>query len=92
MRNLKPRHFKKCLDEAGLRGIRFHDLRHTYASLLIQNREPLAYIKDQLGHSSIKVTVDVYGHLEPGRNREAVNQLPTETGAPVEGLEAAGSG
>ena len=77
MPNLKRRHFKKCLGEAGLRTIRFHDLRHTYASLLIQNGEPLAYIKDQLGHASITMTVDVYGHLEPGRNREAVNQLPT---------------
>jgi len=52
----------------------------------------LAYIKDQLGHSSIKLTVDTYGHLEPGRNRQAVNKLPTETGAAVEGLEKAGSG
>ena len=42
-----------------------------------ENREPLAYIKDQLGHSSIKLTVDIYGHLEPGANREAVNRLPS---------------
>ena len=40
------------------------------------NGDPLAYIKDQLGHSSIKVTVDVYGHLVPGANRQAVNRLP----------------
>ena len=57
--------------------IRFYDLRHdgAYAdigaSLLIQNGEPLAYIKEQLGHSSIQITVDVYGHLEPGRNMRA---------------------
>jgi integrase len=57
--NLKHRHFEKCLAKAGLRRIRFHDLRHTFASLLIQNGESLAYIKDQLGHSSIKMTVDV---------------------------------
>jgi len=37
----------------------------------------LAYIKEQLGHSSIKVTVDIYGHLVPGANRQAVNRLPT---------------
>jgi integrase len=60
-----------------LRRIRFHDLRHTFASLLIQNGESLAYIKDQLGHSSIKMTVDVYGHLVPGANRAAVNRLPS---------------
>jgi integrase len=59
-----------------LRRIRFHNLRHTFASLLIQNGEPLAYVKDQFGHSSIKITVDVYAHLVPGSNRQAVNRLP----------------
>jgi integrase len=76
LKNLKKRHFQKCLEKAGLRRIRFHDLRHTFASLLIQNGEPLTYIKEQLGHSSIKITVDVYGHLVPGANRQAVNRLP----------------
>jgi integrase len=66
MKNLKKRHFHKCLQKAGLRRIRFHDLRHTFASLLIQNGESLTYVKEQLGHSSIKITVDVYGHLVPG--------------------------
>jgi integrase len=75
--NLKHRHFEKCLEAAKLRRIRFHDLRHTFASLLIQNGESLAYVKDQLGHSSIKMTVDVYGHLVPGANRAAVNRLPS---------------
>jgi integrase len=63
--------------KAKLRRVEFHDLRHTFASLLIQNGESLAYAKEQLGHSSIKVTVDVYGHLVPGANRQAVNRLPT---------------
>src|SRR5262249_31492801 len=76
MYNVKNRYFHKCLERAGLRRIRFHDLRHTFASLLIQNGESLAYVKDQLGHSSIKMTVDVYGHLVPGANRAAVNRLP----------------
>jgi integrase len=77
MHNVKNRYFLKTLEKAGLRRIRFHDLRHTFASLLIQNGESLAYIKDQLGHSSIKMTVDVYGHLVPGANRAAVNRLPS---------------
>jgi integrase len=77
MYNVKNRYFLKTLEKAKLRRIRFHDLRHTFASLLIQNGESLAYIKDQLGHSSIKMTVDVYGHLVPGANRAAVNRLPT---------------
>jgi len=75
--NLKDRYFYKCLEKAGLRRIRFHDLRHTFATLLLQNGESLAYVKDQLGHSSIRMTVDVYGHLVPGANRQAVNKLPS---------------
>lgn len=67
--------FVKALEKAGLRKIRIHDLRHTYASLLIQSGESLAYIRDQLGHHSIKVTVDVYGHLAPEGNKAAVDAL-----------------
>ncbi len=73
--NLRPRVFHRALEKAGLRRIRIHDLRHTFASLLIQQGESLAYVRDQLGHSSIQITVDIYGHLEPGKNRQAVAQL-----------------
>ena len=52
-----------------------HDIRHTYASLLIQAGEFLAYVRDQLGHHSISVTVDIYGHLTPGGNKDAVDRL-----------------
>jgi len=74
--NRKHRHFDKCLTHAKLRRIRFHDLRHIFASLLIQNGESLAYNKDQPGHCSIRMSVDVYGHLVQGANRAAVNRLP----------------
>ena len=73
--NLRNRVFYKALAKAGLRRIRIHDLRHTFASMLIQNGESLAYVKDQLGHHSIKITVDIYGHLVPGANRQAVDRL-----------------
>ena len=53
----------------------FHDLRHTFASLLIGAGDSLAYVKEQLGHHSIQITVDTYGHLILGANREAVNRL-----------------
>jgi integrase len=77
--NLRHRIFYKVLAKTGLRQIRFHDLRHTFASLLIQNGESLVYVKDQLGHSSIQVTVDIYGHLMPGANRAAVDRLDDAT-------------
>jgi integrase len=50
-------------------------LRHTFASLLIQQGESVAYVKEQMGHSSIQITVDVYGHLVPGGNRAALDRL-----------------
>lgn len=65
----------RILDKAGLRHRRIHDLRHTFASLLIQQGEPLAYVQKQMGHASIQITVDVYGKWEPGGNREAVDRL-----------------
>ena len=72
------RRFDKALEYAGLRKIRIHDLRHTFASLLIQNNEPLPYVRDQLGHHSIKITVDIYGHLAPTGNKAAVDRLDDE--------------
>ena len=73
--NFRGRVWYKLLAKAGLRHIRIHDLRHTLASLLIQNGESLAYVKEQMGHHSIKITVDTYGHLVPGGNRQAVDKL-----------------
>ena len=52
-------------------GTRFHDLRHFFGSQLIANGETAAYVRDQMGHSSIKVTFDTYGHLFPGKGKEA---------------------
>jgi integrase len=76
--NLRRRVFYPALGKTGLRHIRLHDLRHTFASLLIQQGESLAYVKEQLGHGSIQITVDTYGHLIPGANRQAVDKLDDE--------------
>ena len=67
--------FHALLKSAGIRRVRFHDLRHTFASLLLQQGESPVYVKEQMGHSSIQVTVDEYGHLIPGGNRQAVDRL-----------------
>jgi integrase len=83
--NFERRVVHKTLEKAKLRRIRFHDLRHTFASRLIQNGESLVYVKDQLGHHSIKVTVDVYGHLVPGASKAAVDRLD-QTAVLPEGL------
>lgn len=67
--------YKRILRGAGLQDFRFHDIRHTFASLLLSNGESPVYVMEQMGHSSIKMTVDIYGHLIPSSNRQAVNQL-----------------
>lgn len=63
--NLIKREFYPALERAGLRRIRFHDLRHTYASLLIAQGENIKFIQSQLGHASATTTLDRYGHLMP---------------------------
>lgn len=73
--NLVNRHYQPALKDAGLPIIRFHDLRHTYASLLIEQGENIKYIQTQLGHSSPSVTLNIYAHLMQSINREAANRL-----------------
>jgi integrase len=73
--NLYHRVFLPALAKAGIRRIRLHDLRHTFGSLLLQNGASIVYVKEQMGHSSIQVTVDTYGHLIPGANVCFVDRL-----------------
>jgi len=72
--NFNHRLWLPLLDKAGLRRIRFHDLRHTYASLLIQRGESLAYVKEQLGHSSIQVTVQPFRRTSIGSAAQIVRE------------------
>lgn len=60
---------------ADLPRIRFHDLRHTYCVLLLDQGENIKYIQRQMGHSSLQVTMDIYGHLMEDVNREAASKL-----------------
>lgn len=64
--NFYNRQFKRALREAGLPDIRFHDLRHTHVSLLVANNVHAKAISERLGHSSIAITMDRYGHLFSG--------------------------
>ena len=73
--NIYNRMFQPTLRRAGLRRIRFHDLRHSYASMLINQGENLKYVQSQLGHASITTTVDRYGHLMPDAHVGASERL-----------------
>ena len=67
--------FYACLEAAGLRRVKFHDLRHTFANLLIRQGTNVKYIQQQFGHSSISITLDVYSHLFDGDYRHQVSRL-----------------
>ena len=73
--NFETAVFGPALKKAELRHIRFHDLRHTCASLLINQGASPKYIQKQLRHGSIEMTFDRYGHLFPDASREAVRRL-----------------
>ena len=76
-RNIR-RSWYRCLKKAELRRVRFHDLRHTFISLLIEQGAHPKYIQEQAGHSSIQVTMDTYGHLFPSRDRRWTDTLDDE--------------
>lgn len=57
-----------------------HSLRHTYASLLLAGGAPMAYVQEQLGHSTIKLTVDTYGRWAPKQGRWSLDILEREGG------------
>jgi integrase len=69
--NVVKRWFRPALTEAELRMVRFHDLRHTCASILIDNNENPKYIQKQMRHASINMTFDTYGHLFEDKNPES---------------------
>lgn len=87
-------HFRELLEKYGLRHIRFHDLRHTFASLLINQDVPLINVSNFLGHSDLSTTANIYAHLDKaskqasaavisdilqGENRHAQPEGETET-------------
>ena len=69
------RDFKILVREAGLPVIRFHDLRHTAASLMLNHGIPLIIASRRLGHARPSITLDVYGHLIPNRQAEAAELM-----------------
>ena len=69
------RAFRKLIKASGLHKIRFHDLRHTAVSLMLNHGIPVLVVSKRLGHSKPSITMDVYGHLIPSKQEEAANLM-----------------
>jgi len=67
--------FKRLLIEAGLPDVRFHDLRHTAATLMLQQGVHPKVVQERLGHSDISLTLNTYSHVLPGMQEEAAGKL-----------------
>ena len=76
--NLRNRSFARLLKRAGLPSdTRFHDLRHTCATLLLCDNVNPKIVSEMLGHSSIAITLDTYSHVLPTMQQSAVRALDT---------------
>ncbi len=77
--HLSPNHvveeLKKLLKQAGLPDIRFHDLRHSAATLLLSLGVHPKVVQELLGHTQISMTMDIYSHVLPGMQRDAMSKL-----------------
>ena len=79
--------FNEAIERAGVRHIRFHDLRHACATLLLTGGEDLAVISKVLGHSDYGTTLKVYAHLDPKRARAAAGRIDAALGRTLPVLE-----
>jgi integrase len=67
--------FTRILEKANVRQIRIHDLRPTYATLLLQAGAPITYVSQQMGHRDASITLRVHAHYLPDASRREVDRL-----------------
>ncbi len=73
--NLRQRSFADLLKRAGVRKVRFHDLRHTYATLMLSRNVHPKKVQEMLGHANIAITLDRYSHFVPGMGEETARAM-----------------
>lgn len=79
--NVSGRAFRRLVAELGLPAIRFHDLRHTAATLMLANGEHPKVVQERLGHNDISMTLNRYSHVTMDMQREAANRLDALLGS-----------
>ena len=85
-RNSFAKTWRRAVGEAGATGLRLHDLRHVYASALIQAGESVKTVQRRLGHSSAAMTLDVYSHLWPDSDERSRAAIDSYLGAPADSM------
>lgn len=73
--NRMNEYFDREIELSGVKGIKFHDMRHTHATLLLMKEVPAKAVQERLGHSSIIVTLDTYSHVVPQLQRSVADKL-----------------
>jgi integrase len=81
--NLTGRNFKHFLEVAGLPDIRFHDLRHTAATMLLRQKVNVKVVSEMLGHADISITLRIYAHVIPDMQQEAANRMDDVFGGEI---------
>ena len=67
--------FKRRVAAIGVPETRFHDLRHTYATLSIQNKDDIKTVSENLGHATVAFTLDVYGHVTDQMRKDSADRM-----------------
>jgi integrase len=75
MNNLGQNEFRKLIKQSGVRPIKFHGLRHTCATLLLQAGVPIKVVQERLGHKRIEITLNIYAHALPSMQQDAAAKL-----------------
>jgi integrase len=81
--NLRKRSFAPLLERARLPKIRFHDLRHTCATLLLSENVHPKYVQELLGHATIAITLDTYSHVMPGMGSQTAKAIENALREPL---------
>lgn len=69
------KNFKSIVKSIGIPDTRFHDMRHTYAMLSIQNGDDLKTVQENVGHATASFTLDVYGHVSKRMKQDSADRM-----------------
>lgn len=73
--SVPSRWFQRFLDRTGFKKVRFHDLRHTHATYLLNKEAGIKDISKRLGHASISTTIDTYGHYDKEKDKKLADMF-----------------